>query len=97
LRFAFVIIISFSQIHETALFAWYENPDRCNAHFHRFRVQTFAYLYRLARPNTIPIILSGGGRKLDLPSIDALGACDNGIDLLIANDCTMVYNRLGLE
>jgi len=33
LRFAFVIIFSFSQIHEIAVFAWYENPDRCNAHF----------------------------------------------------------------
>jgi hypothetical protein len=58
-------------------------------------VQTFAYLYRLARPNTIPLILTGRGNKLDLPSIDAVGACGNGIDLLIANDCTMVYNRLG--
>jgi hypothetical protein len=60
-------------------------------------MQTFAYLYRLARPNTIPIILTGGDRKLDVPPIDAVGACGNAIDSLIANDCTMVYNRLGLE
>jgi hypothetical protein len=31
-----------------------------------------------------------------VPPIDAVGACGNAIDSLIANDCTMVYNQLGL-
>jgi hypothetical protein len=38
-------------------------------------VQTFAYLYRLARPNTIPIVLHGGGRPFDLPSTGTVEAC----------------------